>query len=108
MHKGRAFVAGIAGALVMTLVMIWFSSLGSPLGIEAQLAKMLGTRVWAVGFVAHLMIGGAMGIAYALVFEYVLHQSGVGVGLMLGAYEVLPRIGYANGDLNHPTTWGCK
>ena len=29
-------------------------------------------------------------------------------GLMLGAYEVLPRIGYAKGDLNHPTTWGCK
>ena len=29
-------------------------------------------------------------------------------GLILGAMEVLPRIGYAKGDPTHPTTWACK
>lgn len=29
-------------------------------------------------------------------------------GLVLGANEILPRIGYAKGDPTHPTTWGCK
>ncbi len=89
MHTGRAFVAGIAGALVMTVVTMWFSALGSPLRIEAQLAARLGTSAWAVGFVAHLLIGGAIGIVYAVVFEHVVHQSGVGVGLMIGSYNTI-------------------
>ncbi|MDE3172537.1 MAG: hypothetical protein KGN74_05645, partial [Gemmatimonadota bacterium] len=29
-------------------------------------------------------------------------------GLVLGSLEVLPRIGYAKPDLNHPATWVCK
>ena len=89
MHPGRAFVAGVAGALVMTLVMMWFRAVGVPLPIQSQLASLLGTRVWAVGFAAHLLIGGMLGIVYALVFEYVLHQSGAGAGLLLGACNTI-------------------
>ncbi|MHB2034094.1 MAG: hypothetical protein ACYCVE_12110 [Gemmatimonadaceae bacterium] len=29
-------------------------------------------------------------------------------GLVLGSLEVLPRIGYANHDAQHPATWVCK
>jgi hypothetical protein len=29
-------------------------------------------------------------------------------GLVLGAIEVLPRIGYAKADANHPATWVCQ
>ena len=29
-------------------------------------------------------------------------------GLVLGAMQVLPRIGYAKPDLNHPPTWLCQ
>jgi hypothetical protein len=29
-------------------------------------------------------------------------------GLVLGAMEVLPRIGYAKPDANHPSTWVCQ
>ena len=29
-------------------------------------------------------------------------------GLVLGAIEVLPRIGYAKPDANHPATWVCQ
>jgi hypothetical protein len=29
-------------------------------------------------------------------------------GLVLGSLEVLPRVGYAKPDLNHPSTWSCQ
>jgi hypothetical protein len=29
-------------------------------------------------------------------------------GLVLGAIDVLPRIGYAKADVAHPATWACK
>lgn len=89
MHAGRAFVAGVSGALVMTVVMMWFGAIGVPLQIQSQLASLLGTRVWAVGFAAHLLIGGLLGIVYAFVFEHVLHQSGAGAGLLLGACNTI-------------------
>lgn len=89
MHTGRAFVAGIAGALVMTAIMIGFQSFGIRMGIEARLAAVLGLRVWVAGFAVHVLIGGALGLAYAYVFEHVLHQSGIGVGLMLGAFNTI-------------------
>jgi hypothetical protein len=89
MHPGRAFVAGIVGALAMSLVMVGVRAAGIPLHIESQLAAVLGTNVWMVGFAAHLSIGGALGIAYGMAFELVLHQSGVGPGLILGAYNTI-------------------
>lgn len=89
MHQGRAFVAGVVGAVVMTLLFVWFTAAGIPLPIDTRLAALLGTRVWAVGFVAHLLVGGVLGVVYAFVFEHVVHQSGVGVGMMIGAYNTI-------------------
>src|SRR5262245_48592619 len=89
MHVVRAFVAGVAGALVMTIVMIGLRAFGIPLHIESQLARVMGTQVWAVGFAAHLLIGGAIGIVYAAVFEFVFRQSGIGVGVLLGAMNTI-------------------
>ncbi len=89
MHAGRAFIVGVAGALAMTVVMSVFRAAGIPLGVEAQLAARLGLGIWAVGLAAHLLIGGGIAIAYAFVFEYVLHQSGVGPGMLLGACNAI-------------------
>jgi len=89
MHPGRAFVAGMVGALAMSLVMAGLRAAGIPLHIEAQLAAVLGTKLWIVGLIAHLVIGGALGIAYGMAFELVLHQSGVGPGVILGAYNTV-------------------
>jgi hypothetical protein len=88
-QPGRAFIAGIAGALVMSLIMVWLRAVGVPLHIELQLAAALGTRVWAVGFAAHLLIGGVLGLAYAMVFDLVLQRAGVGPGLLLGALNTI-------------------
>ena len=89
MHQGRAFMAGVVGAVVMTLIFIWFTALGIPLPIDTRLAALLGTRLWAVGLVAHLLVGGLLGLFYAFVFEYIVHQSGLGVGMMIGAYNTI-------------------
>jgi hypothetical protein len=89
MHTGRAFVAGIAGALVMALITIGFSSAGLPLHVDARLASLLGSDVSAIGFVVRLVVGGALGLVYASIFEYVMHQSGIGVGMLLGACNTI-------------------
>jgi hypothetical protein len=87
MHAGRAFIAGMIGAAVMSVIMVGLRAAGIPLHIEMQLAAVLGTQIWAVGFIAHLLVGGAVGEIYGVVFDLVLHQSGVGPGLVLGAYN---------------------
>ena len=47
MNSGRAFVAGVVGALVMSLIMVLLRAAGVPLHIELRLAAALGTRIWA-------------------------------------------------------------
>jgi hypothetical protein len=89
MHQRRAFVAGIVGAAVMTLFVLWFNAAGIPLPIDTRLAALLGTRLWVVGLAAHLLVGGVLGLFYAFIFEHVVHQSGLGVGMMLGAYNTI-------------------
>ena len=89
MNTGRAFVAGVIGALVMSFIMIGLRAAGIPLHIESQLAAVLGTRVWAVGFAAHVIIGGLIGLAYAVVFEFVLNEAGVGPGILVGACNTI-------------------
>lgn len=89
MHQGRAFVAGVVGAAVMTLLFVWFNAVGISLPIDTRLAALLGTRLWGVGVAVHLLIGGVLGLVYAFVFEHVVHQSGLGVGMMTGAYNTI-------------------
>jgi hypothetical protein len=88
-NAGRAFVAGVIGALAMSFIMIWLRVIGVPLHIESQLAAALGTRMWVVGLLAHVVIGGLIAIVFALVFEFVLNESGVGPGLMVGACNTI-------------------
>ena len=89
MHYGRAFLAGVVGAVAMSLVMAFLRAVGIPLHIEAQLAAALGTRAWIVGLMVHLLIGGAIGIAYGIMFERILPESGVGLGVLLGAINAI-------------------
>jgi hypothetical protein len=88
-HYGRAFMAGVVGALAMSLVMLCLRAAGIPLNIEAELAAVLGTRTWIVGLLAHLLIGGAVGIGYGIVFERILLESGAGPGVLLGACNTI-------------------
>ncbi len=82
-------MAGVVGALVMSVIMFWLRAVGVPLHIEQQLAVALGTRIWLVGFLAHLLIGGAIALVYGIVFEVIFHRSGVGAGVVLGAMNTI-------------------
>jgi hypothetical protein len=84
-NPARAFIAGIVGALVMSLIMMWLRAIGIPIHLELRLAAIVGLHAWIVGFIAYLLIGGIVALVYATIFEYVLNQAGVGAGLMVGA-----------------------
>jgi hypothetical protein len=88
-NPARAFLAGIVGAVAMSLLMIWLRAIGIPLHLELRLASMIGLHAWMPGLVASLIIGGVVGLVYALVFEYILNQAGVGAGLMVGACHAI-------------------
>ena len=89
MNAARAFAAGVAGALAMSLVMIWLRASGVPIHLELRLAAMFGTHAWLVGLIAFLVFGGITGLVYALVFEYILNEAGVGAGLLVGACNAI-------------------
>ena len=89
MNPGRAFIAGVIGALAMSVIMIWLRAIGVPIHLELKLAAMLGTSLWIVGLVAYLLIGGVLALGYAVVFEYVLNQAGIGAGLLVGACHTI-------------------
>ena len=85
MNAGRAFVAGVVGAVVMSLIMIWLRAIGVPIDLELQLASVVGSQAWIVGLIAFVIIGGITALVYALAFEYILNDAGVGAGLLVGA-----------------------
>jgi hypothetical protein len=89
LNPGRAFVAGLVGTLVMSLIMLLLRAAGVPLHVEVSLAAAAGSSLWFVGLAIYLLIGGLLGIGYALVFEYALHDAGVGPGLLLGAINTI-------------------
>lgn len=89
MNATRAFVAGIIGALALSLIMIWLRAIGVPIHLELQLASVLGTHLWIVGLIAYLIIGGITALIYALVFEYILNEAGIGAGLLVGACHTI-------------------
>jgi len=74
MKWGKAFGAGVVGAVVMTILlsgaiaanfrvldfsMMWGTLVGLP----------IGTAAWVVGFVIHLLVGGIFALIYAVVFS---------------------------------------
>lgn len=89
MNAGRAFVVGIAGTVIMSLIMAALRQAGVPLHVEARIAQWFGTGAWEVGFLAYVLLGGVIALAYAAIFEWVLHQAGVGPGLLLGACNTI-------------------
>jgi len=84
----RAFLAGIAGAIAMSLVLGAFRSLGVSVSFEDLLGSTLvrqpGMSRWLVGLALHLLIGGMTAIVYAVAFEYAVQRSGPVVGAGFG------------------------
>lgn len=93
MNAGRAFVAGLVGGAVMSVLM-WMARtmMGMPANLEMMLGTMVtdpGTTAWLVGFVMHLMISGAIALIYAWAFEHVTHRAGWVVGVGFGVVHAI-------------------
>lgn len=89
MNTGRAFVAGIIGTVVMSVVMLGMRAAGVPLHIETRLGGAIGMASWLPGLILYVLIGGLVALVYAAIFEWWLHQAGVGPGLLLGACNTI-------------------
>ncbi|MBI1807950.1 MAG: DUF2938 family protein [Ignavibacteria bacterium] len=81
---GKAIVAGFAGTLAMTMVMLMAPLMGMPpMPIGKMLADFMGMPE-ALGWIAHFMIGTALALIYASVFASKLPGSGVVRGTLFG------------------------
>jgi len=93
MKAGKAFVAGMVGGAVMSVLM-WMARtmMGMPANLEMMLGTMVtdpGTTAWMIGFVTHLMISGAIALIYAWAFEHVTHRAGWLVGAGFGVVHAI-------------------
>ena len=90
MNSGRAFVAGIVGALVMSLLMVLLRAAGVPLHIELRLAAALGTRIWLIGFATHLADWrNSSASSTPSCSSTSPKRSGIGPGVLLGAVNTI-------------------
>jgi hypothetical protein len=66
-------------------------------GYLAAVAVVAGSGIWSAVWSWRHRAGRAHGLSLLLILW----------GLVLGAVEVLPRVGYAKPDDAHPATWSC-
>jgi hypothetical protein len=108
MKTGKAFFAGMIGAVVMSAI-LWVAR--NVMGIPAGMEMMLGTMVvpnaalvaWLVGFGIHVLIGGVLALVYAWAFEHVTHRSGWLIGAGFGlVHAVISGLGMAMVPAIHP------
>ncbi len=93
MSWAKAFIAGIVGAALMTVMlsvaiasgfrvldfsMMWGTLIGLPIGWAA----------WIVGFVIHLLVGGVFALIYALLFK-AFSGAGLVRGGLIGVVHAL-------------------
>ena len=87
LHVGRVVLAGLAGAVAMTVLMRMAPLMGlPPMNIGRMLGSKMGGNV-ALGWVAHFMIGVALAFIYALFFASRLPGPGIARGAI---YALLP------------------
>ena len=108
MKTGRAFVAGMLGAVAMSAI-LWIAR--NWMGIPAHMEMMLGTMVvreaaltaWLVGFGIHVLIGGVLALVYAWAFEHITHRAGVLIGVGFGLiHAVIAGLGNTMIPAIHP------
>ncbi len=70
---GKAILGGVAGTVVMTLMMYFVAPmmLGKPMDVAAMLGSMLGGS-WVMGMVMHLLDGI---VIFPLIYAYLLYRA---------------------------------
>lgn len=93
MKAGKAFVAGVVGGAVMSVLLAVARLLGMPVNLEMLLGTMTGMDpgavTWVLGLIMHLVISGAIALLYGLGFEYVSHRSGALPGVVFSLIHIV-------------------
>jgi len=93
MNYARAFVGGVAGGAVMSLLMAGARAMGMQATLEMVLGTMLGlapgTGAWVVGFAMHLVISGLIALLYGWGFERLTRRADWQVGLGFGVVHAV-------------------
>lgn len=93
MNYGRAFLAGMVGGAVMSLIMAIGRAMGMQVNLEMMEGTMLGLQpgetTWIIGFVMHLVISGLLGLLYAVGFEYMAGHSGWKIGIAFSIIHII-------------------
>ena len=88
MKTGRALLAGMAGAAVMSIAMFLARLAGIPVSLEAMLGSILfpdnSSAAWLAGLVMHLAVGACVALLYATAFEFATQRSGWIMGAAFG------------------------
>lgn len=92
MRTGKAFMAGVAGGGIMSILMAAARAMGMQVNLEMMLGTMFGLTpgpgVWLLGLAMHLMISGLIALAYAWGFEHVAHRAGVATGALFSLAHI--------------------
>jgi hypothetical protein len=92
MKTGKAFLAGVVGAVAMSLIMAMARAMGMEVNLEMMLGTMFGASpgpgTWLFGLMMHLVISGLIALLYALGFEYVAHRAGWKIGLAFSLIHI--------------------
>ena len=104
-QKGTSTLGVVLRLLLSILlgvgILFWPYQARCGLGLAAYLAAVgvvIVSGAWSAVWSWRHRSGRAHGVSLLILLW----------GLVLGAMEVLPRIGYAKGDPSHPATWACK
>ncbi len=94
MNYGRAFLAGVIGGAVMSLLMFMGRMMGMTtmnleMAIGSMITQTVGSTSWILGFVMHLMISGLIALIYAFGFENVTHKAGWLTGAGFGLIHLI-------------------
>lgn len=85
MNYGKAFKAGMVGALAMTVLMVVARALDvTTLNIEMALGTLLTQKInagsWILGLMMHIVLGGLLAQLYAFGFEFLTERAGAWIG----------------------------
>ena len=109
----RAVLAGVLGALAMSLAMFLLRSSGINVNLESLLGTMLdvpsGIHPWVAGLLIHFAVGAVAGLAYAAVFEMAVQRSGPLVGAGLGlCHGLLAGLMMSGIPAMNPLAWSTQ
>jgi len=88
MKVSTALVAGVLGAVAMSVAMLILRWLGVNVSLEALLGSLFGQVLpvspFLTGLILHLAVGAVVGLGYAGIFEFAIQRAGALAGAGLG------------------------